>query len=211
MAPKVEAISQPTNGAAHTIEYEEPYVAEVKITGTAALLFHRWNDDAVEAKAKAAKGSRAKKEDDTGSYVWRDEEGLIAMPGMYLRGSLVQAGRFRQDPRSPRKSAMDLYKAAIHPLTDLAVVTNAAGEAAVAWDYLDRRRAVVQRNAITRVRPAFLAGWTATFLLQITIPEYVPPLALLDSLNLAGRLIGVGDFRPTFGRYVISSFNTSEA
>lgn len=41
----------------------------VAIEGVADLLFHRWNCEAVDAKAKAAKNSAAKKTDDIESYV----------------------------------------------------------------------------------------------------------------------------------------------
>jgi hypothetical protein len=56
----------PTNGAAQIIAQSEPYVVSVTIEGVADLLFHRWNPEAVDEKARAAKGSAAKKSDDIG-------------------------------------------------------------------------------------------------------------------------------------------------
>jgi len=53
-----------TNGASGSIEQSIPYRVELTIRGDADLLFHRWNCEAVEAKAKAAKGSLIKKTDD---------------------------------------------------------------------------------------------------------------------------------------------------
>jgi hypothetical protein len=188
-----------------------PYIVEVTIEGSAPLLFHRWQDAAVEEKAKAAKGSAAKKKDDVESYVYRDAAGVIGMPGVYLHGSLVDprngAAKYLQDPRSPRKSALDLYKAAVVPVTDLAPITTVTGDVARTWDYLDSRRATVQRSGITRVRPAFLAGWKTTIQLQVVAPEYVPPVQLHQALALAGRLVGVADFRPVFGRFNIVRFD----
>lgn len=109
-----------TNGGKVAIEYGFPYVANVRIVGTADFLFHRWNVEGVEAKGKAAKGSKAKKTDDVESYVYRDDVGDLAIPGEYLRQAVIHAAKFRQDPRSPRKSAMDLYKAGVVTLTPLA-------------------------------------------------------------------------------------------
>jgi hypothetical protein len=195
----------PTNSAKTTIEAGIPYTARVTIRGAADLLLHRYQPEAVEEKAKAAKGSKAKKSDDLESYVYRDHDGILAVPGEYLRMAIVNAARFRQDPRSPRKSAMDLYKAGVVPLTMLAPL------GVKAWDYEDKRRVVVQRNAVTRVRPAFKAGWQVTFDLLVNLPEYIDPTTLLDVLNTAGRLIGVGDFRPTYGRFQVSAFSVSEA
>lgn len=199
---KVEQINNVTNDAAHDIAFGEPYVVNVSIVGTAPMLFHRWSCDAVEEKAKAAKGSKAKKTDNTESYVYRNDDGELCLPGEYLRQAVIMAAKFRQDPRSPRKSAMDLFKAGVVSLTDLAPL------GAKAWDYLDRRRVVVQRNAVTRERPAMREGWKATIDLSVLTPEYITPDLLSDVLTNAGRLVGVGDFRPTFGRFRVEKFET---
>lgn len=206
------AVGPVTNGAAELVAMTEPYVANVSLTGSSTLLFHRWNNEAVAEKAAAAKGSKAKKEDNVESYIWRDTDGLICLPGRYLVGSITDprngAAKYRQDPRSPRKSALDLYRAGVVPLTELAPLT-ANGKAApsVEWDYLDSQRVMVQRQGVTRVRPAFLAGWTAEVQLAVLTPEYIPPAALYDVLSMAGRLVGVGDYRPTYGRFNITSFD----
>jgi hypothetical protein len=197
---KLVAIDGVSNDAKSDIEHGIPYLVEVKLTGVAPLLFHRWSCDAVAEKAKAAKGSKAKKSDNVESYVYRNEEGELCLPGEYLRQSCLLAAKFRQDPRSPRKSAYDLYKAGVVSLTELASL------GAKDWDYMDRRRVVVQRNALTRERPAMRAGWTATIQLQVLTPEYIDETQLADVISNAGRLVGVGDFRPTFGRFRIERF-----
>lgn len=191
---------QVSNAGEDDIEFSYPYIASVTIAGISSMLFHRWNCDAVGVKAAAAKGSKAKKTDNIESYVYRNEDGEISIPGEYLRQSIIHAAKFRQDPRSPRKSAMDLFKAAIVPLTELASLGVSD------WDYEDRRRVTVQRNGITRVRPAMKPGWEATIDLLVNIPEYVSPILLRQVLDDAGRLIGVGDFRPTFGRFSVSNW-----
>ncbi len=45
----------------------------------------------------------------------------------------------------------------------------------------------------------------------MNLPEYVGSQEFLDVLALAGRVIGVGDFRPTYGRFAIVNFDTKEA
>jgi hypothetical protein len=191
---------QVSNGAEESISFSEPYSVSVTIVGTSDLLFHRWNDQAVAEKAKAAKNSKAKKTDTVENYVYRTEVGELAIPGEYLRQAIIGAAKYRQDPRSPRKSAMDLYKAGVVSLKIL------AGLGKKTWDYEDRRRVVVQRNGITRVRPAMLSGWRATFELMILTPEYIDFPTLLDTITAAGRLIGLADFRPTFGRFQVVKY-----
>lgn len=194
------AADQVTNGGEDAIELSFPYIASVTVEGVAPILFHRWNVEAVETKAKAAKGSAAKKSDDIESYLYRTDAGEIALPGEYLRQSIIMAAKFQQDPRSPRKSAMDLFKAAVISLTPLASL------GATEPDFLDRRRVMVQRNGITRTRPAMKEGWRAEVDLMVNLPEYVPPVLLRQVLDNAGRLIGVGDFRPTYGRFAVANW-----
>jgi hypothetical protein len=197
----IELLGSVSNDGRGSIETALPYRVNVRIQGSADILFHRWSDDGVAAKAAAAKGSKAKKTDDVESYVYRHpESGNIAIPGEYLRASIVQAARFEQDPRSPRKSAMELFKAGVMSLTNL------SDTGCKEWDYLDRRRVVIQRNALTRVRPALKSGWSVEYDLMVILPEYVEVDLLRKAIDLAGRVVGVGDFRPTFGRFHVSSW-----
>lgn len=195
--------AQVGNGAAENIEFSEPYTVSITVEGVAALLFHRYDCDEVESKSKAAKGSKAKKTDNIESYIYRLDNGEIGLPGEYLRQAIIHAAKFRQDPRSPRKSAMDLFKAGIVSLTDLASL------GVKEWDYEDRRRVVVQRSAVPRVRPAFRSGWHASVDLMVHVPEYISPVLLRQVLDDAGRLIGVGDFRPTYGRFAVSRWKVA--
>lgn len=199
---KITALSPVGNGASPDII--PPYSVRVMIEGTAAILFHRWDNEAVAAKGAAAKNSAAKKRDNLDSYVYRCDDGTLGIPGAYLVGSVVTAAKFRQDPRSPRKSAMDLFRAGVIPLTELATLGISEP------DYIDRRRVMVQRSAITRERPALRAGWRATFELLIQTPEYIDAQTLLTVIGEAGRLVGVGDFRPTYGRFQPIGFEVNQ-
>ncbi len=196
-AVKLEVINPVSNDGADDIAFTEPYAAIVTLEGTSALLFHAWSNEAVAEKAASAKGSKSKKSDNVESYVYRNDAKELCIPGEYLRMSIINAAKFKQDPRSPRKSAMDLFKAGVVSLTELASVGK------VDWDYLDQRRVTVQRNGITRSRPALKAGWQAQFVIQVLLPEYISQNLLREVTINAGRLVGIGDFRPTFGRFSI--------
>ena len=194
---------QVTNGAEEIISLGHPYIAEVELTGAAPLLFHAWNNESVAEKAGAKKGSAAKKTDDVESYTYRTESGHLGIAGRCLHGALLEAGKFVQDPRSPRKSARDLLKAALVVLDMVAPLQPKTKE----WDYLDMQRVVIQRSAITRTRPAMKEGWKVTFKIQVILPEYVNPQFLQDLLDKAGKFAGLCDFRPTYGRFAITKFS----
>lgn len=189
-----------TNGGEAVIDLSQPYRVSFELTGTSDMLMHRWNNEAVDEKAKAAKNSKAKKSDDIESYVYRNDDGMVCLPGEYVRQAIIFAAKFRQDPRSPRKSAMDLYKAGVVSLTDLASLGRDT------WDYEDRRRVVIQRAGINRTRPAFKKGWRAEFDFMVLTPEYIEPTDLHAVLTQAGILIGVADFRPTYGRFGVTKY-----
>lgn len=190
----------PSNGGDFGVELQQPYRVSVTIEGVADLLFHAWNCESVESKGRAAKGSKEKKTDDVESFVYRNDKREICLPGEYLRGAIINAAKFQQDPRSPRKSAMDLFKAAIVSLTPLASLGK------IEWDFLHKCRVVIQRSAVTRSRPAFQIGWRASFVLLCNLPEYVTPQLLNQTVAAAGKLVGVGDFRPSYGRFSVIAF-----
>jgi hypothetical protein len=200
MTKPVIEVGSPSNDGQQVVQFQEPYIARVQVEGISPFLFHRWSVDGVKAKADAAKGSKAKREDDLESYVYRDLRGHLSIPTEYFRMAIINAAKFRQDPRSPRKSAMDLFKAGVAGLDEFCSFGKEQ------WDYEDRRRVMIQRNGITRTRPAMHPGWKVEMLMQVLLPEYIGHQTLNEVFANAGRLIGVGDFRPTFGRFQVVKF-----
>jgi hypothetical protein len=147
---------------------------------------------------------KPRREDDIESYVWRNDKNELCVPGEYFRQSIIHAAKFKQDPRSPRKSAMDLFKAGIVTLSNLSSLKKTE------WDYLDTRRVTIQRAGINRTRPAMKMGWKVDVDFQVLTPEYIDSVLFQDVLNMAGRLVGVGDFRPTYGRFMITKYKISQ-
>lgn len=186
-------------GAKGVVSFAQPFAVAVRIIGTTPMLLHRYDCEAVETKGKAKKGSAEKKSDNVESYVYRNKAGEIVIPGTYLKSACVESARFAQDPRSPRKSARDLFRAGIR----------VAGEASLGkktWDYLDARRVRVNNAAITRMRPAFAEGWILDFTIEVLLPEYIGFDLLNEVVVRAGRTIGLADFRPDFGTFMVSKF-----
>lgn len=205
MAKKTAAIEPVSNAAATFVDLGEPYVARVTVQGSAPILFHSYNVESVAEKGKSAKGSTAKKTDDIESYVYRvsEDDRRLGIPGANFCAALAIAAKSMQDPRSPRKSMMDLVKAAVIPLDDVATFEPDVTE----WDYIDTRRVVVQRAAVPRQRPAMNKGWMITFSVAIQAPEYITTDVLQQLVQRAGMFQGLGDFRPTYGRFNIIGFS----
>ena len=198
--------TQTGNGGKDAIAQTAPYRARITIRGVAPMLFHRWDSEAVAEKAAAAKGSKTKKTDNVESYVYRTTDGLLGVPGANFVAALQEAARYESDPRSPRKSLRDLIKASVIPLD---LVAPLIPETKV-WDYDDKRRAPVQRQGCTRVRPAMKEGWQIAFTVLVTLPQYVTPELLAKLTTSAGLLAGLCDHRPTYGRFTVVGFERLE-
>ena len=178
------------------------YVAEIEIQGTTPILFHAWSIEETEKKSAAKKGSSEKKDPSLESLVYRNAEGDICIPGDYFRAALIDTGRYFPDPRSPRKSSKDLFKQCIIMETMLAPIGPGVKKT---WDEVDKRRVVIQKAAITRQRPRFKEGWTAKFQLRIILPEYISIEYLQEIAEKTGLINGLADFRPTYGRFTVTS------
>lgn len=180
----------------------------VEIEGTSPILFHRYDVAAVERKANAPKGSMERRTDDVQSYLYRDEDGHLVLPGLNIKRCLVLAGQFFGDPRSSgrRKQAGDLFRSTLLLAPDMPRFL-AGGQPIREPDFLDRRRVVnpgsASRVAVARIRPGLQAGWRLAFTVVSLSPEYVYASLIRDVVVTARRFIGLGDFRPDFGRFQV--------
>lgn len=193
-----------SNDAAYLIQDRHPYRAVVTIQGVAPILFNRFSIEDYDERGKSPKGSKTRKADrDPESQIWRADDGTVGIPGLWLRAAVIKAAKFRHDPRSPRASAMELYKAGVIVATEIAPLGKTT------WDYIDAQRAVVQRSAVPRLRPAFKPGWEVEFDIDVIVPEYIAPADLHSCVIDAGRFFGLGDHRPTYGRFQVIEFRVA--
>ncbi|MCG3204901.1 MAG: hypothetical protein KCHDKBKB_01618 [Elusimicrobia bacterium] len=187
------------------VKHDQPYVMEVQIEGTSTLLFHRYDCEAAEAKSRAKKGSQERKTDNLESYVYR-VPGLneIGIPGINFKQCLVHSAKFNQDPRSPRKSAMDIFKAGLQVMPEVATL------GVEHWDFEDKRGVIIQKARVARIRPAMKPGWAATFFVRVLLPEYITPDLLYEVITRAGMTVGLGDYRPEYGLFLLKRFERWE-
>ena len=201
-----QIVSPVSNGAKNLIGMTQPYRARIELVGTAKMLMHCWNNEAIAEKASAKKGSAVKKTDDIESYVLRDEKGFIVMPCLNFCASIRTAGKSFSDPTSPRKSLHDRLKAIVVPEEEYGLINGGVKT----WDFIDQRRVVIQRAGITRSRPAFLEGWKLTFTVMVLEPEFLSEELLAELIANARKFQGLGDFRPTFGRFRLNNLTTEK-
>lgn len=196
-------------------EFDDDFIVRVEIVGNAPILFHKWDCDDVQEKADAVKGGERKKTDNLEAYCYRRKDKLLGVPGINFKRCIAAAAKKFKDPSSPRKSAMELFEAGILVLpvadtedghSDIAAFEPKTKE----WQFVDRRRAVIQGNGITRCRPGLSAGWKLAFDITVLAPEYIDEAFLQQVVQRAGKLTGLCDGRPEFGRFRLTKFERVE-
>jgi hypothetical protein len=194
---------KPTNDWDSFVEQSEPWRAAVTIQGTADLFFNRWSVEMQEGVEDRPKG--AKLQGDPELCVYRDSDGNLSVTAEMVRMAMVNAGKFFKSPQNPRASLVQLLKAGLivtPPMLSLGTDH---------WDYLDKRRVRIPRGgSINKTRPVMALGWTVSFEVENLIPEYVTATRLNEVIAKAGRFFGVGDFRPTYGRFQVTKFELIE-
>jgi len=65
--------------------------------------------------------------------------------------------------------------------------------------YRDRRPVTVNRSTVIRTRP-FFEEWAAEFQVAID-PSQLDAIEVRNFLEVGGRLVGLCDYRPTYGKF----------
>ena len=201
-APAISALLEPSNDGHSTILAAEPYFVRLTLRGPTMTVWHKWSVESIEAKGKAAKGSDVRKTDDVESYVWRNEDNQLCLPGEYVRQCMIVRAKQIPDPSYPRRSAKELYKSSIAALTELAPIL-IDGKPVVEWEGIDQRRVVVQRAGVTRSRPFMNKGWQAEMDFLVLQPEYISFDTFHENLSKAGTFVGLAEMRPSYGRFSV--------
>jgi len=73
------------------------------------------------------------------------------------------------------------------------------------FDYNHQEFVKIQRNQILRSRPAFKKGWEAELTL-VVMDDQMQKEILKEIIVYAGKFVGIGDWRPHFGRFEVTKF-----
>ena len=187
------------------------YTVKVKVQGVAPLMQHRYP---MPELATMSKGGRKQ----TGAidytqewkeYLYADSDGMIYQPSVHFEGAMVKAAGGLKVTGKRGKSYKDLFQANVIVTPDKishgVVVPAELDTDADKPLYIDMRPVIVNRARVVRLRPTFKTGWELEFCIEV-IDDQVPPEIVNDVLQLAGKTVGVGDFRPKFGRFMVTHF-----
>lgn len=179
----------------------------IEITGSAPLLMHSARlsdplDPATQALARVT-GKRSKSDDDHAEVGRLEHAGglyLDADAGPYIPGANVEACLFRGASRhrlmSKLKPAL-LIPAEVNPL-----VYRGPRDPAGLWadkQFVHRASVKVGTSRVIRTRPVF-PRWAVDVAGELDTTE-IDVHEFAEIVDTAGRLVGLGDWRPRFGRF----------
>lgn len=187
------------------------YSLDVTIRGVAPLLQCRYP---VPDLATLSKGARQVTGAPDYTEEWRDKlyvtsDDELYEPSSHIEAAMIAAAANFKIAGRRGKTYKDLFKAAVFVSPEM-VPHGLKAPDTLDTDadkrlYLDVRPVVINRSRIVRIRPAFKAGWTLAFTIDV-IDDQIAQELLHDILTLAGRTVGIGDYRPKFGRFQIVRF-----
>ena len=193
------------------------YQVFARIRGTAPILQHKFGSATLEALMQ---GSNKKTAAQDYSMEWQQTmyasvDGFIYQPAAHIEGCLVKAGALFQIKGRRGKTYKDTMRAYVYaqpdeipilwnneciPVPDEALLLEPTEALSVSV-----MRVVVQRAAVARARLQVATGWEMALNLEVH-DEQLRPEVVEEILREGGRAIGIGDFRPRYGRFEVVQF-----
>lgn len=167
-------------------------IVKYRITGMAPILMN--NPESMKPAAPGAGGTKSRiptPKAEAEEKCYRDDKGNLQIPAVAFRAALLRAGTGR---KIGKMTAWSVYSASVFHVGDFCTLLNPSTNKPLKKYDIDTRRAVVQKNGVLRSR-ARVDKWSCILILEVD-DELMPNIdTLTEGLSLAGKIIGVLDFR----------------
>ena len=178
------------------MDFEAIYAVEIE--GVAPLLQHRYTKDSKSGAKSAGRGATVydpQEEAEKGLYQTKD--GNPYEPADHLEAAFIKEAVNYKIPGQGKKTFKDAIRAGV--IIEPREIPISPGT----WE-IDERVVVIKGDRILRWRPRF-NEWNLKFEIQV-IDERITENILKEIVINAGKYVGIGDFRPKFGRYQVLKF-----
>lgn len=182
---------------------------KVNLIGVAPLLMHNGQlADPLNAHAKAMKKLSAKRKKTDADYAemarteWFGSLYVNADGAPCVTGDMVEA--FVKEGAKKSKLGKAVSAGLFADADSFALKYTGPKDVTELWDhggFRDTRGVKVQRAKVQRTRPIF-RDWSVEIELQYN-PEVVEHNQIVKAMTDAGQLVGLGDYRPRFGRCMV--------
>lgn len=132
--------------------------------------------------------------------LYTTEDGYPYQPATHLEGAMIEAAkRFKWEGR---KTMMDLFKSSIFVSPEEIPFETPENPN----NYkIDERPVVINRARVLAWRPRW-DEWQLSFYVNVFQPDQISTQQLKEIISHAGYFVGIGDFRPKFGTFVVTNF-----
>lgn len=184
------------------------YQVKGQIQGVADILFNKMLEDELEPGSSAGLKGRVSTEErvtEAWKRCYKDENGVY-LPGWNLKVCLIE-GCKKSGIKVGRGSAASYLSASVFPDKVLYFVSDGGSiipdvdNVHVTWG----RRPPRTGGACMVRRPMLNSGWLLDFTLTV-VDDRRSPEEIHRSLVEAGMLVGLGSWRPEYGRFVITGW-----
>lgn len=169
------------------------------IQGVAPLLFNKMDIEELEPSEGAGRGrvTTESRIEEAKRRIYKNEKGVY-LPGWNFKQCLLEGSK-RSGLKVGRGSLMPYLQASVFPDRELYFIGKTeADEIHTTWG----RRPPRTGGATIVRRPMLYEGWQLAFGLNV-MDDRRSPGEIRRSLEEAGLLVGLGSWRPEYGRFVI--------
>lgn len=172
------------------------------IEGVAPLLFSRMYQD---LGAPGGKPSPEEIAQEPFMKLHRDEHGCF-IPSVSFKQCLLNGAKMG-NIKDGRRSYATVLEATFFPEGNLYLGKETFDDVFETWG----RRPPGPRGAAIMLRyPRFAVGWCADFTGILTMGDQHTVAAVQQALEAAGLLVGLGSWRPEYGRFIVRSFRNGD-
>ena len=165
------------------------------------MLQHRFDDEAILTAPSKKKGDKKLNEKEkievAKQFLYLNKQGKVCQPSSHIEGAMIKAGT--QFKFVGKKTYKDMMKAACFVFPEYIPHKNQK------WE-VDSRAVV---NPTTRGRKMCyrprIEDWSLDFTLEVN-DDRIDSDVVKQILETAGMQIGIGAYRPRFGRFEVTSF-----
>ena len=169
------------------------YLVEIK--GVSPILQNK----NAEISDKTEKKGEGKDSSEHAKYKLYTYEGKIYQPAIHLEQALIKAGTGIKQKGMGKKTYKDLFKGSVFIRPDNII------HKIQKWEVHETTVVIpATRGRIARYRP-MLKEWILEFELE-NLDDRLDESVIKLALDEAGRTIGIGDWRPRYGRFIVSKF-----
>lgn len=174
------------------------------------LLMHRFSDGSIseDREPKPHVVDHGTPQEQAESVCYRDESGNLYQPAEHILQCLVKAGTNFQVKGKGKKTYKDAIKGNL--TIEPECITHFKDDGSPRKDFtIDSRPVRIKNARIMRHRP-LLSEWRLEFSILVLDEKLIPGETMNAILVSAGQTIGIGDYRPRFGRFIVESFKEAK-